>query len=227
MPRITDHCSDVLGPIVLASSSPRRHELLARLGLPFEIAVSGVDEEASPDLPPDALVIELADQKARAVAAGRAAGLVVGADTTVVLDGAVLGKPADPTDAVRMLGLLRDRVHRVYTGVAVVDVATGRIERGLVGCDVRMRAYGDDEIATYVATGEPLDKAGAYGIQGRGGSLVVGVDGCFNNVVGLPLCELATLLGRFGVAMDAPDPICRLPTGQPCPRLIVWAMART
>jgi septum formation protein len=192
---------------------------MARLGFPFETAVSGVDEDVPSDLAPNAMVLELAEQKARAVATGRAQGLVVGADTTVVLNGLALGKPAGPADAVRMLNLLRDRVHRVFTGVAVVDAASGRVERGLVESDVRMRAYSNEEVAAYVATGEPLDKAGGYGIQANGGALVAGVDGCFNNVVGLPLCELAALLGRFVAPPRAAEAACLLPTGEPCPRL--------
>jgi septum formation protein len=210
-------------PLILASTSPRRRELLGRLGLPFAVAASGVDEDVPLGLAPAAMVVELAEQKALAVAAGRPAGLVIGADTTVVLDGAVLGKPTDPVDATRMLRLLRDRVHRVYTGVALVDAASGRIERGLVASDVRMRAYADEEIAAYVATGEPMDKAGGYGIQGRAGALVAAVEGCFDNVVGLPLCELVALLHRFDVTPVVGGPLCRLPTGEPCPRLLTAA----
>jgi septum formation protein len=204
--------------LVLASGSPRRRELLARLGLPFAVAVSGVNEDVPPDAAPEAMVLDLAVQKARQIAADRPGGLVVGADTTVVLDGAVLGKPTDPDDAVRMLRQLRDRLHRVYTGLAIVDAATGRVERGLVASDVTMRDYADAEIVTYVASGEPLDKAGAYGIQGRGGDLVAAVNGCFYNVVGLPLCELVALLGRFGVTPAAPGPVCLSANSRPCPR---------
>ena len=118
-----------------------------------------------------------------------------------------------------MLRRLRGREHRVLTGVAIVEAATGRAERSAVASAVGMRAYGDDEIARYVATGEPLDKAGGYGIQAGGGRLVAAVDGCFNTVVGLPLCEVAALLGRFGVMPRAVGPVCTLPSGAPCPRL--------
>ena len=205
--------------IILASGSPRRRELLARLGLPFSVVVSEVDETIElAQRVPEALA-RLAERKARAVAASVGHGLVIGADTAVVRDGAILGKPRDEEDAKRLLRLLRDRAHHVVTGVAVMDAATGRVERGAARTEVRMRAYGDDEIAAYVATGEPLDKAGGYGIQARGGALVAAIAGCFNNVVGLPLCEVAELLRRFGVLPRTTGPACMLPTGDPCPRL--------
>ena len=208
------------GPwLILASGSPRRRELLARLGLPFDVIPSDADETADPGLAPDELVARLAERKARAVAATVERRLVIGADTAVVLDGAVLGKPRDPADAGRMLRRLRDREHHVVTGVAIVDAATGRAERSAVRSVVRMRPYRDDEIDRYVATGEPMDKAGGYGIQAGGGRLVAAVDGCFNNVVGLPLCEAAALLTRLEVSLELPGPVCTLPTGAPCPRL--------
>jgi septum formation protein len=145
-------------------------------------------------------------RKARAVAGRRATGLVLAADTVVVVDGQVLGKPADGADAGRMLARLRGRVHEVLTGVAVVDVVTGRAASETVTSHVRMRAYPDAEIAAYVATGEPLDKAGAYAIQGAGRTLVDRLDGSWSNVVGLPLAATATLLRRFGLAVSEPPP---------------------
>ena len=205
--------------IILASGSPRRRELLARLGLPFEVIASDADETTEPATPPDEVVVQLAERKARAVAATVERGIVIGADTAVVLDDEVLGKPRDAADAGQMLRRLRGREHRVLTGVAIVEAATGRAERSAVASAVGMRAYGDDEIARYVATGEPLDKAGGYGIQAGGDRLVAAVDGCFNTVVGLPLCEVAALLGRFGVMPRAVGPVCTLPSGAPCPRL--------
>ena len=149
-------------------------------------------------------VARLALDKARAVAARVREGIVLGADTVVTIDGEPLGKPADPDDARRMLRRLRGREHEVVTGVAVVDVRTGRAERTAVTSRVRMADYDERALEAYVATGEPLDKAGAYAIQGAGGALVAGYEGSYSNVVGLPLAETARLLTAFGVAVSAP-----------------------
>jgi len=149
-------------------------------------------------------VARLALDKARAVAARVREGIVLGADTVVTIDGEPLGKPADPDDARRMLRRLRGREHEVITGVAVVDVRTGRAERTAVTSRVRMADYDERALEAYVATGEPLDKAGAYAIQGAGGALVAGYEGSYSNVVGLPLAETARLLTAFGVPVSAP-----------------------
>ena len=149
-------------------------------------------------------VARLALDKARAVAARVREGIVLGADTVVTIDGEPLGKPADPDDARRLLRRLRGREHEVITGVAVVDVRTGRAERTAVTSRVRMADYDERALEAYVATGEPLDKAGAYAIQGAGGALVAGYEGSYSNVVGLPLAETARLLTAFGVAVSAP-----------------------
>jgi septum formation protein len=141
------------------------------------------------------------------VAARVGAGLVVGADTVVTIDGEALGKPANAADARVMLRRLRGRSHEVITGVAVVDARSGRAERTAVTSRVRMAAYDDGTIDAYVATGEPLDKAGAYAIQGAGGALVAGWEGSYTNVVGLPLAETARLLAVFGMTVSAP-PVC-------------------
>jgi septum formation protein len=146
----------------------------------------------------------LALRKARAVAARRRSGLVLGADTIVVLDGEALGKPASAADAATMLRRLSGRAHAVMTGVAVVDAGSGAEASRTVSSRVTMRAYSDAEIARYVASGEPLDKAGAYAIQGIGRALVAGLEGSRSNVVGLPLEATAELLGRFGVTVSAP-----------------------
>ena len=130
-------------------------------------------------------------------------GLVLGADTVVVIDGEALGKPADPTDAAAMLRRLRGRAHEVMTGVALIDAQSGREAAETVTSRVSMRDYSEAEIARYVATGEPLDKAGAYAIQGIGGALVAGLEGSRSNVVGLPLAATAALLRRFGLAVSA------------------------
>ena len=184
--------------LVLASASPRRQELLARLGVPFAVQPSRIEENAAPG-PPEAALIGLARAKALAVAAGlpREGGrtIVLGADTEVVLDGALLGKPRDEADAVRILTRLRGRTHEVITGLALVEVGgAGREATSAVVSRVTMRDYGDEEMAGYVATGEPFDKAGAYAVQGLGSRLVARVDGCLTNVIGLPITTTRRLL---------------------------------
>lgn len=148
----------------------------------------------------------LALRKARAVAAVRPAALVLGADTLVVIDRRGLGKPTGPGEAREMLRALRGRTHEVMTGVAVVESASGREASETVISRVTMAAYDDAAIDAYVAAGEPLDKAGAYAIQGAGGALVARLEGSLSNVVGLPLAATAALLRRFGVVVSAPPP---------------------
>jgi septum formation protein len=191
--------------LVLASASPRRRELLASLGVAFEVVPSHVDETLDAVPLPEA-VARLALRKARAVAATRHAALVLAADTVVVIDGRVLGKPTDAADARTMLAALRGRTHEVMTGVAVVEAASGRHAVDTVVSRVTMRAYTDAAIEAYVVGGEPLDKAGAYAIQGEGGALVGRLIGSRSNVVGLPLPATAALLARFGVVVSAPPP---------------------
>jgi septum formation protein len=204
--------------LILASGSPRRRTLLSELGVPFSVIVSDVAETADPELNPPEQAIALAEQKARAVAAKLAEGLVLGADTIVVLDGEILGKPVDDEDARRMLRRLAGRPHRVITGIALVDAATGAVSRSVVTSVVHVRPLSDEEVAAYVATGEPRDKAGAYAIQGIGAGLIAGLDGCYTNVVGLPLCETAGLLAAAGVHLPASWQGCRLLDGTSCPR---------
>jgi nucleoside triphosphate pyrophosphatase len=190
--------------LILASASPRRRELLERLGLPFEVRPSGIEEPLAAGVPASTLATTLARAKAadiadRLRAAGEAA-LVLGADTLVVLDGQPLGKPTSQGDARAMLRALRGRSHEVVTAVVVRDAEpAGRQLTEAVVSQVLMRDYTDDEIAAYVATGEPDDKAGAYAVQGRGRRLVSRVDGCYTNVVGLPLRTTARLLQAFGL----------------------------
>ncbi|MEZ5293988.1 MAG: Maf family protein [Vicinamibacterales bacterium] len=182
-------------PLVLASASPRRAELLRAAGLAFTIDVADVDETPRRGEPPDTYVRRLAEAKAAAVAARRPGDLVLGADTTVALDGEILGKPEDAEDARRMLRRLAGRAHRVHTGVALVcgsDVRTA-----VASTTVRFTPLSEDEIAAYVSTGEPMDKAGAYGIQGEAARFVAGVDGPHDNVVGLPIAEVLGLLRDF------------------------------
>ncbi|MGD8394665.1 MAG: Maf family protein [Candidatus Eiseniibacteriota bacterium] len=184
-------------PLVLASRSPRRRELLARLGLEFTVEPADIDEIHPPGLSPREAAEHVAAAKARTVAAARRDGLVIGADTIVILDGEVLGKPEDAAAACRMLARLTGRTHEVVTGVCLVDAAGGRWRCGSEGTRVTMRAASDAEIRAYVASGEPLDKAGAYGAQDLGAFLVERVEGCFYNVVGLPLARLYTMLREF------------------------------
>ena len=205
--------------LILASGSPRRRALMAALELPYTVITSGADESLSPGLDPVEAVRMLALRKAEAVAAGLDSGLVIGSDTDVVLDDVILGKPADPADAARMLRLLRGRTHRVISGVAVIDAASGETRVGTVTTFVTMGDYTEAQIEDYAASGEPLDKAGAYAIQGLGSALVAGIEGCYNNVVGFPLCEVAALLGTFGVSANGASPVCTLPDGAPCPRV--------
>lgn len=183
---------------MLASASPRRVELLRLLGVPFEVVPSDLPEEWPPR-PAERAVAALALAKARAVARQLGGGLVLGADTAVVLAGAAFGKPENPDDARRMLRTLRGRVHEVITGVALVEAPDGREAARAVVTRVRMREYTDAEIEASIASGEPFDKAGAYGIQAAGGALVAEVDGCYTNVVGLPLTTTRRMLEAWGV----------------------------
>jgi septum formation protein len=189
--------------LILASASPRRHELLRALCPAFRVVPSDLDETLAAGPLPDA-VAALALDKARAVALRQGEGVVLGADTIVVIDGEALGKPADADEARAMLRRLRGREHEVITGVAVVEARSGRLRTIAVVSRVRMAEYGEAEIEAYVATGEPLDKAGAYAIQGLGGTLVAGLEGSYSNVVGLPLGETARLLAAFGVPVSVP-----------------------
>ena len=185
--------------IILASQSPRRKELLERMGIQdFETISPNVDESAFRGLPPEELVRRLSAEKAAAVA-GRAGedAIVIAADTVVALEGAVLGKPADELDAFKMLSALSGVRHQVYTGVTVCR--GGEKQTAHEVTDVTFRELSEEEIEHYIATGEPMDKAGAYGIQGYGALLIQGISGDYYNVMGLPVCRLSGMLARFGV----------------------------
>jgi septum formation protein len=201
--------------LVLASGSPRRLELLGRLVDSFTVTVSGVPELIDPSLDPAENVLAIARIKADAVAPQAGACVVLAADTDVILDGEILGKPADDTDAAAMLRGLRGREHKVLTAVVVLDPRDRRRWEEVVGSTVRIRDLSDAEIAAYVSTGEPLDKAGAYAIQGEAASMVESVDGCYTNVVGLPLCATKRLLAQAGVPIDSAA-TCIRPDGSHC-----------
>lgn len=190
--------------LVLASASPRRCELLRRLGHEFAVVPSEVDESLPVPVTTGA-VAELALRKARAVAGRVARGTVLAADTVVVLDGQPFGKPRDAGEARAMLARLRGRSHDVITGVAAVDAETGRAATAEVVTRVVMAAYPDALVSEYVESGAPLDKAGAYGIQDLDGALVAGWIGSYTNVVGLPLRETRRLLAELGVASAGLD----------------------
>ncbi|WP_339798192.1 Maf family protein [Paenibacillus sp. FSL R5-0744] len=189
--------------IILASGSPRRRELLSLLGLPFEVITSEADESTSPDFTPEQIVRSLALRKAEAVvaAAGERNAVIIGSDTIVVLDNTVLGKPVDELDSKSMLTRLQGRNHKVYTGVACIGLPHGKtiVEHRVTS--VTMRAMTENEIIAYIATGEPADKAGSYAIQGLGSTLVERIEGCYFNVVGLPLSLLGEMLSEFGITV--------------------------
>lgn len=196
-------------PIVLASASPRRRELLAALGVAFEVVPSHVDESTDDEDP--ALVAELlARRKTEAVAAAaHPDALVIGSDTVVVLDGRILGKPVDAAEAREMLTSLRGRSHEVITGVAVA--LDGRVLSDQDRTAVHMRDYDDAAIEAFIASGSPFDKAGGYAIQDQAFAPVARFEGCRCNVVGLPLATLRGLLAQFGVRTTRPEvecPVC-------------------
>jgi MAF protein len=224
---------------ILASTSPRRREFLEILGIPFTAVAPGfasnsgeVDETPLPDEAPADLVRRLSRMKAQAVADHLAQLLptldlspinqiiIIAADTIVVLDDKVLGKPQDPTEATAMLKLLRQRAHDVYSGLTVAYLPQDNTEivfiTRLQHSRVWMRSYTQAEIMAYVASGSPLDKAGAYGIQDQPFNPVERLDGCFASVMGLPLAELAQVLAEIGVPLPAIGPLCSRYIGLPC-----------
>jgi len=181
--------------LILASASPRRRELLAQAGYIFEVQPAHVNEDLRPDEDPIAYVVRLAREKAQSVFAEISSTapaspqvVVLGADTTVTLDNHILAKPEDAADAARMLRLLSGRTHRVITGVALASAKGIEVAAEVTG--VQFLTLSDDEIAAYVATGEPMDKAGAYGIQGFAAKWIPRIEGCYFNVVGLPVASV-------------------------------------
>lgn len=189
---------------ILASQSPRRRELLALAGFSFMVETVDVDESIVDVPDPEVNAVQTAQFKAEALLARHAKqgshhGIVLAADTNVAIDSKILGKPADATTACEMLRALRGRQHQVYTGMALVDMDTGQEVTAVHGATVWMRSYSEEEIADYVAGGDPLDKAGAYGIQHQKFRPVEHLDGCFLGVMGLAVCQLHLLLPQLNV----------------------------
>lgn len=197
--------------IILASESPRRSELLAALGLSFVVRPADVDETPFPGEAPDALALRLSRAKAAVVARSAPDALVIAADTLVVLGDAALGKPATPDIALEMLCSLRGRTHHVLTGLTLLSGADGLACTQLASTPVTMREYTEAEIRAYVASGDPMDKAGAYAVQNHAFAPVARLDDCYANVVGLPLCHLYRALSRWGVSMRHPLENCPWP----------------
>ncbi|PKM83779.1 MAG: septum formation inhibitor Maf [Firmicutes bacterium HGW-Firmicutes-13] len=184
--------------LILASASPRRSDLLKQIGLDFEVIPSSYQEDNFLKLKPEALTREFAKSKAQEVASSSNCGLVIGADTAVILDDKILGKPESIEEAFEMLKKLSGRMHQVITGLAVVNSENGAAETTHSTTKVWFRELTDKEISSYIKTGEPMDKAGAYGIQGCGALFVEKIEGCYFNVVGLPLAELGRILSGLG-----------------------------
>ncbi len=210
-------------PLILASASPRRRQLLALAGWPFNVATADIDETPLNNEAPRDFVGRLSQAKARAVAARLAANgdqpVVVACDTTVVLDDRLLNKPADAAEARAMLTALRARTHEVLTGLAILDTATDTLHGEIVVSRVPMRGFSDAEMEAYIATGDPLDKAGAYAIQHPGFQPVdrAAFADCFANVMGLPLCHLLRRLRAFGFEASELPQSCQAFIPYDCP----------
>ena len=187
--------------IILASASPRRKELLEKLGLKFEVDASNCEEEIDPVLGPDELVRRISITKAKAVAQRHQDAVIIAADTIGVIGKKLLGKPHTADEAGKMLAQISGKSHEVITGFTILDTVTNKIMTGTVSTKVYIKKLTQQEIAAYVQTGEPLDKAGAYGIQGRGAVIVEKIEGDYYNVMGLPLSALTEALIEFGISV--------------------------
>ena len=185
--------------IILASTSPRRHNLLQQIGLKFEIVPSKYEEDMTLKLPPHELAMVLARGKASEVAERRKSGIIIGVDTFVALNKEVIGKPHNKVNAKKMLEKISNKILDVYSGVAIIDAKTKKEIIDYEITKVKIRKISSLEIKKYIDTKEPLDKAGAFGMQGLGAIFVAKVDGCYSNVVGLPLHNLAKNLAKIGV----------------------------
>ena len=188
-------------PVVLASSSPRRREILEKTGLKFMVDAAEINEDHGRRMKPAELAKTISLEKAKVVAARHPCSIIIAADTFGVLDGRLLGKPRDEDEARLMLESMGGRRHRVVTGFTILDTETGKAVSKAVETKVYFRKLDSEEIEAYVKTGEPLDKAGAYAIQGMGALLVEKIEGDYYNVIGLPLSSLARELKRFGVKL--------------------------
>ncbi len=192
--------------IVLASASPRRSELMALTGLACRVVPADICEDVLPGEDPAEHVMRLSREKAQAVAEMDLPGhFFVGADTVVVLDGRIMGKPADENQAFKMLSSLSGRSHQVITGIAVLDARSGDCRCQAVTTDVLFKALTEQEINAYIATGCPMDKAGAYAIQGGAVHFIRSISGSYTNVIGLPMTELYELLQSMGAAVQSPS----------------------
>ena len=184
--------------IVLASASPRRAEILKQVGVKFTVCASDAEEEIL-NLPPAEFVKATALQKGKVVASGLQDALVIAADTVVVIMGRIMGKPANDEEAFAMLSVLSGTFHDVYTGLCIIDMPTGKYYINYARTKVFFKELTPFQIKTYIASGEPFDKAGAYGIQGKGALLVEKIEGCYFNVVGLPVSLLYEAIKEFGI----------------------------
>jgi len=193
-----------MSSLILASASPRRHHLLAQLGLPFTTIAANIDERHDPGEVPTAYVIRMAQGKAQHVSRQFPSALVLGADTIVALDQHILGKPRDLAHARQMLQRLSGQTHTIITGLALLQDNRNFCRLDIVKTQVRFRVLTEAEIDAYLVTDEPFDKAGAYAIQGYGGAFVTTYEGCYTNAVGLPLQRTATLLHAAGVHVPNP-----------------------
>jgi len=211
-------------PIILASNSPRRRELLSITGLPFIVMPVDVDESPAPNENVESCVLRLSEMKARAAHEQSVQlgfphdQIIVAADTLVVYQSEILGKPRNITDAKRMLELLRNKTHQVITGITITTVGNADLTTDVCSTDVPMRDYGDDELAKYVNSGDPMDKAGAYAIQNTDFHPVNGLSGCFASVMGLPLCHLARSIMKFDLKFSEDIPsACQEALHYTCP----------
>lgn len=185
--------------LILASQSPRRQELLSRLGVPFDICPAVGEEIMNPDLIPSVMVEELARQKAEEVFGLHPQAVVIGSDTVVALGNRILGKPQDEEEAFEMITALQGKTHQVYTGVCIISPEQTKVFHQVA--KVTMCPLNETQVRHYISQGESLDKAGAYGIQGIGACFIQGIEGDFFNVMGLPLCAVTQALGDFGIGI--------------------------
>jgi septum formation protein len=204
--------------IILASQSPRRKELLSWTGLPYTVQPADVDETIHPGESPEPYVLRLGSEKAKAVRLNHTTGVIIAADTAVVDDGEILGKPETQEKAFEYLQQLRGRKHLVISGLIVRTRNDEKILQDICCSEVQMRHYSDEEIREYIQTGDPMDKAGAYAVQHKGFHPVVNFQGCFANVMGLPLCHLVRTWAKYDIQpfVDLPA-TCQRNLGYDCP----------